>query len=306
MPRDRGRGAAWRLLWRGFGGLWLLDGLLQLQPAMFTAAFVRQVLEPLLPGQPAWLEGILRGGIGLWSAAPVLADGSAAAVQLAIGVLLLAWPERPPGRVGLVLAVLWSLVVWVWGEGLGMALVPGASLVTGAPGSVTLYAAAALWLLSRDACGWTVRAFLAALWAGAGAVQLATPAFWTGAGLAGLFSGAVTPQPALLSDAVRGAAALARAYPTALNAALGGGMLVAAAAWLPLGAAFRRTAFAVGIALAGFIWIFGQDMGVFGGTGTDPNTALPLGVLGWAAWRAFPPVRGACAGLKAWDELPEV
>ncbi|MDA8066079.1 MAG: hypothetical protein M0031_11390 [Thermaerobacter sp.] len=83
-------------MWRGFGGLWLLDGLLQLQPAMFTAAFVRQVLEPLLPGQPAWLEGLLRGGIGLWSAAPALADGSAAAVQLAIGVLLLVWPESGP------------------------------------------------------------------------------------------------------------------------------------------------------------------------------------------------------------------
>ncbi|MDA8146037.1 MAG: hypothetical protein M0Z27_08250 [Thermaerobacter sp.] len=279
---------------------------MQLQPAMFTAAFVRQVLEPLLSGQPAWLEGLLRGGIGLWSAAPALADGSAAAVQLAIGVLLLVWPERPPGRSGLVLAVLWSLVVWVWGEGLGMALVPGASLVTGAPGPVTVYAAAALWLLSRDARGWTARAFLAALWAGAGAVQLATPALWTGAGLAGLFSGAATPQPALLSDAVRGAAALARAHPAAVNAALGGGMLVAAAAWLPLGAAFGRIAFAAGIVLAGFIWIFGQDLGVLGGTGTDPNTALPLGVLGWAVWRECPPARRARSGSRAWDELPEV
>jgi hypothetical protein len=43
-PRDHVRP-----LQLALGGLWLLDGLLQLQPHMFSDAFVTQVLDPTRP-----------------------------------------------------------------------------------------------------------------------------------------------------------------------------------------------------------------------------------------------------------------
>ncbi len=39
------------------GLLWLADGLLQLQPFMFTTGFAHQILAPAAHGQPGWVAG---------------------------------------------------------------------------------------------------------------------------------------------------------------------------------------------------------------------------------------------------------
>ncbi|MCY0865606.1 MAG: hypothetical protein OWQ57_11690, partial [Sulfobacillus sp.] len=135
---------------RVLGILWVVDGLLQCQPAMFTPLFWHQVLEPVVVGQPPAVRFFLREGIDLWREGGIWANTLAAGLQLGIGGLL--WMKRPGWyRPGLWLSLGWALVVWVFGEGLGGLLLPSASLLTGAPGSALLYVVwSAILLFSPD------------------------------------------------------------------------------------------------------------------------------------------------------------
>ena len=58
--------------WYGLGILWIVNALLQAQPAMFTTSFVRGVLAPAAIGQPAWISAPMMDGMQLWERAPVL------------------------------------------------------------------------------------------------------------------------------------------------------------------------------------------------------------------------------------------
>jgi hypothetical protein len=42
------------------GILWLIDGLLQLQPLMFTGNMINGVMRPMLEGQPELIEPMLQ------------------------------------------------------------------------------------------------------------------------------------------------------------------------------------------------------------------------------------------------------
>src|SRR5437016_7421852 len=75
-----------RMLQVALGLIWLLDGLLQLQPFMFTKAFVTQVILASADGQPAiiarplvWAGHLMAPHIALWNAL-------FAAIQIAIGL----------------------------------------------------------------------------------------------------------------------------------------------------------------------------------------------------------------------------
>jgi len=47
-----------RLLQRILGALWLLDGLLQLAPSMFTTTLITGFMQPLTQGQPGWVAAL--------------------------------------------------------------------------------------------------------------------------------------------------------------------------------------------------------------------------------------------------------
>ena len=49
-----------KALQRVLGVLWLIDGLLQLQPRMFTGDMINGVMRPMLQGQPGLLEPSLQ------------------------------------------------------------------------------------------------------------------------------------------------------------------------------------------------------------------------------------------------------
>jgi len=123
------------------GVLWLLDGALQLQPALVTDRFAREVLAPAATGQPGWVSWPVLHAAQWIGAHAVVAGLSFAVVQLAIGAGLLV---RRTVRPALVLSVAWALGVWIVGEGLGGIAGGTASLVTGAPGAALLYAGLAL------------------------------------------------------------------------------------------------------------------------------------------------------------------
>jgi len=276
-----------RVLWCGLAGLWLSAGLLQAQPRMFSSQFVTNVLQPVAQGQPAWLDSWLAVGMALWQRDTALANTGALLVQLLIGVLLLTGWRRPWGRLGL--SILWGLGVWVFGEGLGMLAMGAPTVMSGAPGSVLVYVISAgllllpeRWWASGAVTHWTRRG-LGAYWL-LGALAQAWPGsgYWTAQGLRGVFrSAAGAPQPAALSGPITAVAVATARAPVLWNGAfvlvmllIGVALLSGVRAWWVWG---------VSAVWLCFCWWMGQDFGaVFSGVSTDPNTAVPLGLLSLA------------------------
>ncbi len=130
------------------GVLWLADGLLQLQPFMFSREFYNGVLGMANMGLPGPIADGDYHVATLLTAHPALWNTGFAGIQLLLGLGLL-W--RRTARVALICSVPWALGVWAIGEGFGGMFMPGTSLLTGAPGAALLYALVALMLLSTAA-----------------------------------------------------------------------------------------------------------------------------------------------------------
>src|SRR5215470_6142021 len=123
-------------------GLWLLDGVLQLQSVMFTRQFPAMLAESAA-GQPGAVAAPVTWAARLIAGHPAPANAAFAAVQIALG-LGLAW--RPAVRPALAGSVIWGLAVWWLGEGLGGLFAGTASPAGGAPGAALLYALTAVLL----------------------------------------------------------------------------------------------------------------------------------------------------------------
>jgi hypothetical protein len=285
---------SWRRVLRiGFGVLWIVDGLLQAQPAM-PAGLPSLVIGPAATGSPGWVERTVGLAVQTWSGHPVQAAASAVWIQLGIGIWLVSVSSPRWSRVAGLTSAGWGLVVWVFGEALGGTLAPGASWLTGAPGAALFYVAAGA-LLALPAGAWRdprlgrrilqvsggLLAAFAVLqaWPGSG--------FWQGwsAGPAGsrrlgplpyaIGSMAAARQPAWLHDLVAWFAAVVAAHGLAVNltavAVLAGTGACLLTGWPT--AARPAAGAAIGFCLAD--WLLVQDLGVFGGLGTDPNSMLP-------------------------------
>ena len=121
-----------RKLQLALGVIWVLDGILQFQPAMFTKTF-----PDMLAGSAHGNPGVVAGPI-TWSASlidhhVVVLNAIFATVQLALG-LGIAW--RPTLKLALAASIAWSLAVWWLGEGLGGVLTGSASPWNGAPNPI--------------------------------------------------------------------------------------------------------------------------------------------------------------------------
>jgi len=267
------------------GSLWVLDGLLQAQPAM-PAGFPGGILAPVAVGQPGWLHAMLDWEVRLWQVHPVHLAAATVLIQVGIGLAILTGGDTRLGRVGLWSSIVWGILVWLLGEAVGGLLGPGASLLSGSPGSVLAYVAAAalllapveLWQRGR-ACRIIEVGVGTTFLIGALLQTLPSEGFWTPAGLRALFAPmAVVPQPGFLGGPIAALARLVATDPLLWNSlfifamlGLGVGLcLIGGNRWLTM-AALVWTAFA---------WWFGQDFGMFGtGVATDPNLAPLMAVL---------------------------
>ncbi len=274
---------------RGFlrialGGIWILDGLLQAQPAM-AGNFATQVIAPLNKFQPSLLQDLIRWEVYLWQDHAVVADVATVLIQIGLGVSILAGKDTIAGRIGLWLSIGWALAVWVGGEALGGLLVRGASELFGAPGAVLAYAAAAGLLLLpvatwksgkvskiiRNGLGGT-------LIFGAALQGIPFEGFWGTHRLSSMFSiMATTPQPSYLSAPITSFAGWTSASPMAWEIVI---IAVLAALGIALlsGRAIRAWSCATGLWLVATWWL-AQDFGFLGGVGTDPNLNVPLFAL---------------------------
>ena len=140
--------ARWRrwLTW-GLGAIWLLDAALQFQPYMFTKAFPKQVIAPTGLGSPVWIQGPVTWSAHLMEQHIVLTNALFATVQLVIAVGMF---SRRTVRAALVASVVWAVLVWWLGEGLGGLFAGPVMPIMGLPGAVIIYAVIAVLVWPRD------------------------------------------------------------------------------------------------------------------------------------------------------------
>ena len=295
-----------RVLRVGFGLLWILDGILQAQPGM-AVGLPSEVIKPTAETSPSWVQHLVNWAGTTWSYHPIQAAAGAVWIQLGIGIwLLLASRGRLSQFAGLV-SVGWGLVVWVFGESFGGIFAPGLSWLTGAPGAALCYAVAgallalpaATWRSARTGAVMTrcFGVFLAGM-----AVLQAWPGrgFWQGQvnGQPGsltsmLQSMAALSQPSALADLVSGFGSFVRADGFAVNLIAVIVLGLAGVAFATRNPRVVRIAL-IALAVFGFAdWVLVQDMGFFGGLGTDPNSVIPMLLLAAASFLALTPAAAA-------------
>ena len=261
------------------GALWILDGLLQFQPAMFGQDFVTDVLVPNLSAQPHWMYDVVNCGIYLWNLNPALNDLGAGLLQTAIGLLLLLPISNRWFKFGAWVSIVWGIVVWLCGEGAGQLLTGVASFYTGAPGAVLLYVLLAALLLIPEL---RTRRFVQLggwLFILGAALQLQS-AFWTLDGVQGAAMAAMMEPMHILN-----------AFPIYISNILGldpvisNWLLVLLPFGVGLALVFKpnRTTGIIALVFLFFVWWVGQDFGMLStfptGVPTDPSTAPLLALF---------------------------
>lgn len=299
---EQASAARWRrVLQLCLAGLWLLDGVLQVQVFMFGRGFADSVADAA-GGNPA----LIAGPVG-WASRLIGAHGALATIAIAVIEAMLglgiAW--RPTVKLALAASVAWSLGVWWLGEGLGGLLTPDANVITGAPGAVIIYAmlAVVLWPASARArhgagtgaraasgSGPAARALWLLLWGGLAVVSLLQAAAAPQA-IGRSITAMTAGQPRWLASADSSVAGALAHHGAQLSLALAGVLtVIASAVFLP--DRIRRAVLGLAGVLSVLLWTIGQGFGgVLTGMATDPNSGILLLLTVAAYW----PVREAAA-----------
>ena len=276
------------------GVIWLIDGLLQLQPQMFTMNMINGVMAPIVQGQPGFIGSNLQWIVDVITHNLTLVNWLVAVVQIALGVLLITgfWV-----RATLIASIIWSLIVWYGGEGMSLLFTGTASILSGAPGAVLLYPLIGLavypragegndkgeGLLSRLHLCWVLGGF----WIFAALLQL-QPFWWQAGQISGMISDMVGGgglntylfDPALnaLASATANAEIALNIVLIVLFLALGLGLLLArkkqVVPWL-----------IASVVLSVLIWYVTQACGmILTGMATDFNSGLLIVVMALGCW----------------------
>jgi hypothetical protein len=286
------------------GLFWILDAALQYQPYMFGKNFVPTFITANASGQPAPIAWLITTAGHFISPDVAVWNVFFATIQLVIGAGLL---YRRTVRPALAVSIVWSLSVWVFGEGLGMILTGTASALTGAPGSVFMYGVLALmaWprVKDRHAVGTgsgDEATGIASSPAAQGLGGVVTPlVVWSGYWIlaAVLFVLPVNRTQTSISSAITGMAPGTPEWYSHFLTSVGHSFssIGTQSAWVlaivsliiglgPL-VVWRPGIFlAAGGLLSALMWITGQGFlgGVLTGSGTDPNTGPLVIVLALA------------------------
>ncbi|MGH9114363.1 MAG: hypothetical protein ACRDWW_00895, partial [Acidimicrobiales bacterium] len=291
------------------GLLWLFDAALQLQPAMFSKGSLVETLGMANMGLPAALAGVDYRLVGVATAHPVLWNSLLALLQVTIGAGLI-FGRRRWVQAARVASVGWGVAVWVVGEGFGGVLLGGMGLLVGAPGAAVIYSLVtiAIWPAAaperhRHRVAWSrhrdvfARASWAALWVGTALLELTA------------VDHAAAVPAAQVTNGGLGEPGFVAAFDRAIGHLLAGAGLpfaiaLAAASVLAGVGVFhprsRRPALLLGIAVAVFVGVAGQDLGgILTGGANDPGTGPVLVLFALSLWPWRRPLRQAAAARSA-------
>lgn len=292
-----------KALQRVLGVLWLIDGLLQLQPQMFTMNMVNGVMRPMLQGQPGFLEPGLQYIVNQTTLHLIEVNLLIAVVQILLGLGFLLLPERWVKEL-VIASFVWALIVWFGGEGLSMLLTGTSSILSGSPGAVLLYPllGLAIWprrqpaaaqetttrnrddgLLSRTVLRWVLSGF----WFFAALLQL-QPYWWQPGQISQTISGMIGQgglNSVVVDPVLKQLANATANIEIPLNIAL---IVVFLAIGLGLalpGDKHLRPFLIASIILSLLIWYFTEAFGmILTGMATDFNSGLLLVVMALAVW----------------------
>jgi hypothetical protein len=286
------------------GALWLIDGILQVLPQMWTMNMVNGVMKPMLQGQPGLLEPALQLIVQETTIHLMAVNALIAVVQILLGLGFLLLSDRWVKDL-VVASFVWALIVWFGGEGLSMLLTGTSSILSGAPGAVLLYPllGLAVWprketaldsneagsrhhdegLLSRGGLRWV----LAGFWIFAALLQL-QPYWWQSGQISGAIGGLVGQGGLngwLVDPVLTHLAHVTAPIEIPLNIALivvflviGLGLAVPGDKHLP---PFLLASLIVSLV----VWYCTQAFGmILSGMATDFNSGLLLVVIALACW----------------------
>ena len=290
--RDRDLQQTLRLL---LATVWLMDAALQLQSVMFTPGpdGFSGMLHDAAAGNPSWIAHTITWNASLNAHQPILTNGIFSGVQFIIAFGI-AW--RPTCRYALALSVMWSVLVWWFGEGLGGVLTGAATPFGGGPGAVVYYALLAVVLWPTRASGGdapfvaartlgvpTARALWASLWAllallavvGHGRSPLA---------LHDLVADTSTGEPGWLLRIDRWSQAVLLHDGTTV-AVLFALFCILVAASVYLRPAATQVVLVAAIVVFALVWVAVENLGgVLTGSATDPNSGLLVILFVLAYW----------------------
>ena len=279
----------------GFGCLWILDGLLQIQSSM-PLGLPSNVLQPAAAGSPDWVQHLVNSGASIWIDHPIQAAAASVWIQLGLGLWLIVAPRGRWSRVAGLASAGWGLIVWSFGEAFGGIFAPGLTWLFGAPGAVLFYCIAGVLIALPERFFHSPRLGRVVLaLGGLFLIGMAVLQAWPGRGYwqgrDGTLSAMVqtmaqTPQPHVLSSWLSSFSSFDAAHGWGVN-------LFVVLALLAIGGLLlsgrRRFVFMALVALGVLCladWMLVEDLGFLGGTGTDPNSMLPMLLLftgGYAA-----------------------
>jgi hypothetical protein len=266
------------------GLLWLIDGILQFQPYMFSRSFVTGVLLPNAAGQPRfiatpviWIAHVIEPHVAVFNAV-------AAGLQVLIGIGLL---YRRTVKLALGISFVWALGIWFVGEGIGMLLTGSASPLTGAPGAALLYVAAGLLCWPREQSARSMGEGRDSRLAGDRRARIAWSAIWLGCAVLWLLP--ANSRAGAVHDAIAGAPAgaqwLSGLLDAAATAATDHGTMIAivlaiASAAIGLAVLYEwhpQAFLTMQVCLLALYWVLGQGLGgIFTGRATDVGTGPPM------------------------------
>lgn len=288
-----------RALQLALGAIWLLDGVLQLQPFMFTAGAhgFSGMLNGMATGNPSTVARTITWNASIINHHAVVTNTAFAFIQILIGFGI-AW--RPTLKFALGASIIWGLGVWWFGEGLGGVLHGVGTPIGGGPGAVLFYALLAVLLWPRDRASSTTP-FVAARAVGATAARAIWVVVWTGLALLALIGSGRSAQgihdlidtlnvgqPRWLAAIDRHAGSLVAHRGLAVAVVFAVICLVVAyGAFLPARAA--RATLVLAVVTAVVVWVVGENFGlILAGGATDPNSGPVLILLALAYWPVRP------------------
>ncbi len=268
----------------GFGILWIIDALLQINPHM-PNDMIKSVIQPQVVQEPSFVAWLLRGALDIWQYDPVASNAALIWAQGSIGALYLLGSRRQIRIIAAYSSIIWGIVIWIFGEGVGMILSAGNSFILGAPGAAFYYIIAGGLLLIADPVTISEkfrhrsRRAIGGFWILMALLQVAPfEGFWSGSNLTDLFQKINSlPRPSFIASPASFISQATASHPALWNA-----VFVALMLLIGMGIFFfaesKGYIYASIIILIAFWWI-GTGFGFTVLSGIGSNSTLPLIIL---------------------------